>query len=258
MRRQSLSVEALVISLVMCGGIARAEGPPPVPAPATRAPDMVTKVFSVAELVCLAPDFKISDQKSHASSVPHVEVCGDRLVSQITSMIAPGTWECEGGPGRIEFYEKSLSLVVCHTADTVEQIGAALQRLKKRHETTVVFEMKLLRLPPESADSTMEKCDTILTINGPGSLVGLLTGEQAALLLTRITGETAGRVAHLPRLSVLHGQTASMMVGEEKPVVHNRIYTLAGGVGYDIPEKVIPKMCGVGVTVCPIVSADGK
>ena len=93
---------------------------------------MMTKVFDVTELVCLPGDSSMGSDGVKTRPAPSEAVCADRLISNITAMIAPGSWECDGGPGRIEFFEKGRSLVICHEKATIEQIASALEKLKTR------------------------------------------------------------------------------------------------------------------------------
>jgi hypothetical protein len=216
---------------------------------------MVTKVFDVTELVCVPGDFKLDSHGGHSSSAPSEAVCADRLVSNVTAMIAPGTWACDGGAGRIEYFERGRSLVVCHEKATVERVAAALERLMKRQETTVAFTARIIRLPAGACDATLTGMGVKTCGRGPGALNATLNPVQAGMLLKSVMADKAAEVLQLPKMAVSHGQTATVAAEEERPA-HDRVYTLADGVGYSIPDSTERRRVGVGVTVCPLVAAD--
>jgi hypothetical protein len=225
---------------------------PPQPAPSAP---MVTKVFDVTELVCVPGDFKLDARGGHSSSAPPEAVCADRLVSNITAMIAPGTWACDGGAGRIEYFERARSLVVCHDKATAERVAAALEKLKKRQETTVAFTSRIVRVPAGTCDATLIGMGIETCGRGLGAMLATLNPAQAGTLLKSVMGDTAAEVLQLPKMAVFHGQTATVAAEEETPA-HDRVYTLADGVGYSIPDSTKERRIGVGVTVCPLVAAD--
>jgi hypothetical protein len=225
---------------------------PPTVAP--MAP-MVTKVFDVTELVCVPGDFKLDARGGHTTSSPSEAVCADRLVSNITAMIAPGTWACDGGAGRIEYFERARSLVVCHDKATAEQVAAALEKLKKRQETTVAFTSRIVRVPAGTCDATLIGMGIETCGRGPGAMLATLNPVQAGTLLKSVMGDKTAEVLQLPKMAVFHGQTATVAAEEERPA-HDRVYTLADGVGYSIPDSTERRRIGVGVTVCPLVAAD--
>lgn len=253
----------LATGLLAANGYLLADGPPvppPVPVPNTpSAPRMVTSVFPVADLVCLPPNTEWTGGKLRSSDVPSDELCADRLITQITSMIAPGTWEADGGKGRIEYFEASHSLVVCHTPETVEQIGAALERMTARQETTVAFDLRVVRVPAGSCDATLQKFGIDTESRGVGAVIGSLPGRHAGMFCDEVAAAPAATVLRLPKATVFHGQKASLVVGEEKPALTDRVFTLADGIGYAIPESMpATRHTGVSVGLCPLVARDRK
>ncbi len=93
--------------------------------------------------------------------------------------------------------------------------------------------------------------------HGTGAVICSLNQEQVATLLDAVHRCPSG-TTWMPKLTVFHGQTATVTLEEGKPLSHNRIYTLAEGIGYSIPECSTPMRTGLSLTVCPMVSADQK
>jgi hypothetical protein len=227
---------------------------PPTVAPAAP---MVTKVFDVTELVCVPGDFKPDARGGHSSSAPSDAVCADRLVSNITAMIAPGTWACDGGAGRIEYCEKGHTLEVRHSPRIVEQIGTALERLTARVSTTVAFTTQMIRVPAGTLDAALAGIETSTPSGGIGC-THPLTPDQLRTVLVECLASNAARTRQLPKLTCLNGQSATIADGERKRVDHTRVYTLTGGMGYAIPATDETFLEGTSLRLCPIVAADRK
>ena len=81
----------------------------------------VPKVYPVASLVLSTPDAPTSDADF------------DTLIDLITSTIAPESWDCVGGPGSINGFPSSLSLVVTQTPGVHERIVILLKDMEGQH-----------------------------------------------------------------------------------------------------------------------------
>ena len=56
---------------------------------------------------------------------------GQELVDLIQRVIAPSSWEVNGGPGSIYYWRPFQALVIRQTGEVHEQIGGTLEQLQK-------------------------------------------------------------------------------------------------------------------------------
>ena len=70
----------------------------------------------------------------------------DTLIELITSTIEPDTWEEVGGPGSIEGFAGTLSLVVSQTQDVHERIVDLLEQLRRLQDLQVTIEVRFIIL----------------------------------------------------------------------------------------------------------------
>lgn len=82
---------------------------------------LVNKVYPVFDLVVRRPDAP--------SRAPALDFSS--LINNITTTLAPHSWQDVGGPGTIESFTNAGALVISQTTDTHEQIAAFLQALRE-------------------------------------------------------------------------------------------------------------------------------
>ena len=70
----------------------------------------------------------------------------DSLIQLITTTISPNSWEEVGGPGAIQDFEGTLSLVVSQTQDVHDQIVDLLEQLRKLQDLQVTIEVRFITL----------------------------------------------------------------------------------------------------------------
>ena len=70
----------------------------------------------------------------------------DSLIELIQTTIAPNSWEEVGGPGAIQEFEGTLSLVVSQTQDVHDQIADLLEQLRKLQDLQVTIEVRFITL----------------------------------------------------------------------------------------------------------------
>jgi len=56
---------------------------------------------------------------------------GTRLVSYIEASIAPRSWNTNGGPGALSYYEQNTTIVVSNVQDVHNQIADALTQIRR-------------------------------------------------------------------------------------------------------------------------------
>jgi general secretion pathway protein D len=73
----------------------------------------------------------------------------DPLIDLITGTIATATWSELGGPGTIEGFDTTLSLVVSQTQEVHEQIADLLTQLRRLQDLQVTIEVRFITLTDE-------------------------------------------------------------------------------------------------------------
>jgi type II secretory pathway component GspD/PulD (secretin) len=131
----------------------------------------------------------------------------DVLIKLITNTIEPQSWADQGGPGTIDYFPITGTLVINETLDIQEQVADLLQALRRLQDQEVAIEVRLITVDEDyyeriGLDFSMNIVDThnykyqnaLLTgafappgfINNPntGALRGLLAGITPAGTLT--------------------------------------------------------------------------
>src|SRR5262249_2809032 len=71
------------------------------------------------------------------------------LIKLITSTIQPNTWSESGGPGTIDYFPLTMSLVINQTADIQEQITDLLAALRRLQDQEVSVEVRFITVAEE-------------------------------------------------------------------------------------------------------------
>src|SRR5262249_39385234 len=70
----------------------------------------------------------------------------DTLISLIKSTVSPRSWADMGGPGTIDYFPMTMTLVVNQTPDIQEQIADLLQALRRLQDQEVAMEVRLISI----------------------------------------------------------------------------------------------------------------
>jgi type II secretory pathway component GspD/PulD (secretin) len=70
----------------------------------------------------------------------------DQLIKLITNTIEPKSWESMGGPGTIQFFPLTNTLVINQTTDIQEQIADLLQALRRLQDQEVAVEIRFITI----------------------------------------------------------------------------------------------------------------
>lgn len=138
----------------------------------------------------------------------------DSLIDLIVTTIAPDTWEEVGGPGSINEFETTLSLVISQTEEVHDQIRDLLEQLRRLNDLQITIEVRFITLTDDfferlGVDFDFDVDDKISDAqiaeairnggdNGPEVTVGLqggptgsdLTGSTLPNVLQNLTGQT--------------------------------------------------------------------
>jgi hypothetical protein len=257
-----------------------AEAPPTAPAPkkAASAVKMVTKVYSVADLVI--PDG--GDKKTPLKTTE------DRLIKMICTTVAPESWEAKGGRGTIDYYPLSMALAVNQPVEIQEKVTELLDSLRKMQDLEVAIEVRFLsvsevvfkdlfikgelgesnKLADEPSDCGKDSCDKaggekpgyvrgITPCKSAPKGVTFLSDIQVFLLFEAIQEDRRTNVMQAPKITMFNGQLSEMAVEEQRVFV----------TGLDVSRKddqlvFQPKtetfFTGLKMALQPVVSADKR
>jgi hypothetical protein len=206
----------------------RAEEPPK--------PRLVTKVFSVAELVTPLSDFHIQPllpvstppEKSEKPKKPTtVDECGEQLVKVVTGMVRPYSWQAMGGAGTASFFDTGCALVVNNTPEVVQEVNDLLEALRRLQDVSVCSEVRLVKVPAGF-------CGRV-GVKSAGDVV--LCDRELAMLLEAAQGHTGADVTQYPKVTTFDGQTATVRVGDRRTVVNQIEAARVGGRVVCVPRK---------------------
>ncbi len=70
----------------------------------------------------------------------------EQLMKLVTGMVRPFSWDGQGGPGRIEYFNIGMALVVNQTADVIREVQDLLEALRRLQDLAVAVEVRIISL----------------------------------------------------------------------------------------------------------------
>lgn len=70
----------------------------------------------------------------------------EQLMKLVTGMVRPFSWDSQGGPGRIEYFDIGSALVVNQTADVIREVQDLLEALRRLQDLAVAVEVRIISL----------------------------------------------------------------------------------------------------------------
>jgi type II secretory pathway component GspD/PulD (secretin)/tetratricopeptide (TPR) repeat protein len=70
----------------------------------------------------------------------------EQLMKLVTGMVRPFSWDSQGGPGRIEYFDLGGALVVNQTADVIREVQDLLEALRRLQDLAVAVEIRIISL----------------------------------------------------------------------------------------------------------------
>lgn len=83
------------------------------------------------------------------------------LISTITNIVAPESWEQSGGEGRIQYFPLGHALVVSQSVEVQEEVAALLNQLRKLQDIQISIEMRVVSV----SESFFEKIGLDFDVN---------------------------------------------------------------------------------------------
>jgi type II secretory pathway component GspD/PulD (secretin) len=85
----------------------------------------------------------------------------DKLIGLIKSTVSPHSWNDSGGPGTIEYFPLTMSLIINQTPDIQEQVADLLSALRRLQDQEVAVEIRFITLD----DSFFERIGVNFNMN---------------------------------------------------------------------------------------------
>ena len=99
------------------------------------------------------------------------------LIHLITNTIAPGSWEADGGEGRIQYFPLGHVMVVSQVQEVQEDVQALLNALRKLQDIQISIEMRVVSVSESFFEQIGLDFDVnIRTNNNPNAVNQLLVG----------------------------------------------------------------------------------
>jgi type II secretory pathway component GspD/PulD (secretin) len=130
------------------------QGTPTGPSPTAAAPTPVTGPMSITagtsvgsptggSAFASAGDSRSGEIKVSGKNKP-TQTQEDTLIKLIQSTVAPRSWSEMGGPGTIDYFPLTMSLVISQTPDIQEQIADLLAALRRLQDQEVAVEVRFI------------------------------------------------------------------------------------------------------------------
>jgi general secretion pathway protein D len=115
----------------------------------------------------------------------------DALIDLIVTTIEPDSWDEVGGPGSIQGFEGTLSLVVSNTQEVHEQIVDLLEQLRRQQDLQVTIEVRFITLNDNfferiGVDFDFDIDDNVVVngVPGTGANIGNIIPDDGAPSVT--------------------------------------------------------------------------
>jgi hypothetical protein len=196
---------------------------------------MIRKTYQVADLVIPLPSATAGKKAKPGSTTE------DKLIHQIVENVSPLSWDKHGGPGTIQYFAPTMSIVVNQDLATQEQVADLLARLRKDQDTQVSVELRLVtitddvyarlgeayKLPPHIlwnrnvADEAGERMGVDFEPKVAGKVKSsqhkettFLSEAEMYKFLEQAANDVHTNVMTAPKMTVMAGQKASLTAGE--------------------------------------------
>jgi hypothetical protein len=177
------------------------------------------------------------------------------LVKLIVATVQPQSWHDHGGPGTIDYFPLSMSLVINQTPDVQEQVADLLAALRRLQDQEVAVEVRMVTVAEDFASRVCP--EGVFGLMPKTGELKVLDDSQLFLLMEAVQGDIRTNVMQAPKLTMFNGQRSTICVGDEQLFL----------TGVDVRVKdeiltVIPKTetlsSGIELSVQPVISADRR
>jgi hypothetical protein len=226
------------------------------------AEEMVRRSYPVGDLVIPVCGAREDVCQASCPGMPNSDTTEARLISLITSGVAPETWCAKGGKGTIDYTPVTMTLIVSQTTAVHKQVGDLLTALRKEQDVQVALEFRFVCVdedgfgglgldPKESKEfKSAGACDKHLRVNflNDAQMVGMLKGTR---------GNCCCNVMQAPKITLFNGQCSNLEMVDRKHFV-TAVKVSAGEHDAFITPEIEEVPVGVRLSARPTVSADRR
>ncbi|MFN0053907.1 MAG: M56 family metallopeptidase [Planctomycetales bacterium] len=196
--------------------------------------EVLTKVYSVADLVVPVPDAKVrvsgaGEPSPRFEPAPPMKADFTPLLALIQECISPESWDAVGGGGAIRPFESTLSLVVRQTPERHDEIAQLLHELRRLQDIQVALSVSTIRFAPKSG---VERLPIQWNEEGERFPYQLLSPKQLADLQDAVAGNKEAATFAAPKITVFNGQATELSLPLLRTAEdgHNPVLLLAPSV----------------------------
>jgi hypothetical protein len=208
---------------------------------------LILQVYAVSDLVAPA--------ENAAPAMPE-----DRLIKLITDTIAPQSWQTNGGPGTIDYFSETTSLVINQTPDVQDQIGDLLAALRRLLDTEVSVEVKFVDVAAKVFEDLQQ--EGLLGIENyygytDRDNVAFLDNDEVLRLMDAVQSDVRSNVMQAPKLTTFSGQPAKInCIDEQVFTTGLEIAHCGDHIEYRPKTETIP--LGVRAKLRSVISVDRR
>jgi type II secretory pathway component GspD/PulD (secretin) len=247
----------------------------------TAAPkdNLMQRTYQVADLVIPLPraaaDPLTETEKTAEESQSTLE---ERLIWLIVHSVSSESWQKNGGPGSIDYFPLTMTLVINQTTVVQEQVANLLANLRRQQDTQVALEVRLLTLsdgclerlgtdcgigndPPRCPAERTQTNPTGASVQCLGNRsasdlgVHFLDDRQVRQVLELVQGDRRANILQAPKITLANGQRGTVNAVEQQFYVTGVDVHRTGDQTL-VQPRVEPEATGLRMTAQPVVSAD--
>jgi type II secretory pathway component GspD/PulD (secretin) len=203
---------------------------------------LVTTTYQVADLVipvdrepqCIVVGPKKAEKAApEKPSATSWQTREELLIKLITNAVQPRSWSEMGGPGTIQYFPLTMSLVINQTPDVQDQIADLLAALRRLQDQEVSVEVRIVsvaesffcerigvdfdRVGPEGPKVTTGK--PLLDERSLKAEGIVLDDSQLFHLMEVVQSEVRTNIMQTPKLTVFNHQRTALRIGDDKSLV---------------------------------------
>jgi beta-lactamase regulating signal transducer with metallopeptidase domain len=241
------------------------EGVITISTPEDLSKNVLTRVYDIRDLIQVipnfddAPDLRLrSSQAATAPALPappptlpatrpasraatrprevEVQARVDAIIKLIKEIVAPDSWDGESRIGAIK--ELSGQLVVTQLPENHAALNTLLEQLRAQRNIQITIEARYLSCDDRIVAKLLAQWQKTAPTTGPAAS-GVFLSEMQVSELLRVAQESEEiSILAAPRMTVVNGQRAYVMIGSQTPYIQDFV-TIKGATGELRYEPVI-------------------
>jgi hypothetical protein len=205
---------------------------------------MVTATYQVADLIVPVRDASFTAGPGAGKPAQPVKTTEEELIKRLTKSVAPASWVDAGGPGTIDYFPLSMSLVINQSPAIQEQVADLLTALRREKDLQVVVEIRFLSRP---AEAPVARAGTVT----------YLDDAETRRFVEAAQAEPRTNLMQAPKMTLFNDQKCTIAILSTLPLRAPFQIAWENGLQFTAPrtEKVT---VGTRVSVRPAVAVDRR